>query len=160
MADEHAKSICHDSVRGLFEPLECICIDSRRARVAKRTICRTLGSEHVRTIWDYVYRRFGIAESENAINTMCCKLPRLSDLISLDACRSKIMLHLTGNQTKPLLRNVQREFHTLRKIYRLLIPCAAYTAILSSATFTFVPGGPSGHQDQATWEASSGLIPI
>ena len=88
---------------------------------AKRTICRTLGSEPVRTIWDYVYRRFGITKSENTRNTMGLKLPQLSDLISLDACRSKIMFHPAGNQVTSLFKMVHREFHTLRRIYRLLI---------------------------------------
>ena len=30
------------------------------------------------------------------------------------------MHHLTGNQEKQHFRNVHREFHTLRRIYRLL----------------------------------------
>ena len=90
------------------------------SKSAKRTICRTLGSEPVRTIWDYVYRRFGITKSENTRNTMGPKLPQLSDLISLDACRSKIMLHLAATQVTPLFKMVHREFHTLRRIYRLL----------------------------------------
>ena len=71
-------------------------------------------------IWDYVYRLFGIRNSENTRNTIGLKLPRLSDLISLDACRSKFMLHLTGNQERSHFKNVWREFHTLRRIYRLL----------------------------------------
>ena len=131
----------------VLEPLECIWIDSRRARVQNgpsaelsvlnrserfgTTFIDDLGSQNqktletqwsepVRTIWDYVYRRFGITKSENTRNTMGPKLPQLSDLISLDACRSKIMLHLAANQETPLFNMVHREFHTLRRIYRLL----------------------------------------
>ena len=130
----------------VLEPLECIWIDSRRVRVQngpsaelsvlnrserfgttftddlgsqnqKKKTLETQRSDMVRTIWDHVYRRFGLAKSENAINTLGSKRPRLSDLISLDAWRSKIMLHLAGNQETPLFKMVHREFHTLRRIY-------------------------------------------
>ena len=82
---------------------------------AKRTISKTLDSEPLRTIWAYVYRRFGLTNSENTINTVGGKPARLSALISLDACRSKIIDHPAGNQPSPYLRIVQPEVEYAKK---------------------------------------------
>ena len=92
---------------------------------AKRNVWHLLYSEAVRTLWDYVYRRFRREKTKNTSKPMGSKLPRLSDLISLDACRSKFMCHPAANQETPHFKTVQREFHTLRRIYRLLIRASA-----------------------------------
>ena len=119
-SSENETSICHNSVCGRCRALETHLDRQPSSESAKRTISKTLESEPLRTIWHYVYRRFGLAISENTINTVGAKPARLSDLISLDAWRSKIMLHLAGNQETLLFKMVHREFHTLRRIYRLL----------------------------------------
>ena len=65
---------------------------------------------------------------------MGLKLPQLSDLISLDACRSKIMRHLAGNKVTSLFKMVHREFHTLRRIYRLLKQALQVQRVCEAAT--------------------------
>ena len=48
----------------VLEPLECTWIDSRRARVQNGPSAELSVLNRSETIWDYVYRRFGITQSE------------------------------------------------------------------------------------------------
>ena len=114
-SSENATSICRISVRGRLRALETHLDRQPSSDNAKQTIYKPLDSEPVRTTWDYVYRRFGLTTTENTTKLDVLKPARLSDLISLDACRSKRINHPAGNQPTPYLRNVQREVEHAKK---------------------------------------------
>ena len=90
-------------------------------REHKRTFWQILSLEAVKAIWDYVCRRFRIVEAENITNVVGSKLPRVSDSISLDACRSERMHDPAAPQPAARIRTGQSSFSHISRIYNFLI---------------------------------------
>ena len=108
-----------------------IWVGRRRAR-AKSTFWQILSLEAFQAIWDYVCRRFCIVDAENITKPVGGKTPRVSDLISLDACRSGRMHHLAANQPAERVRSGQSSFRRISRIYNFLSVCpSSYKSALN-----------------------------
>ena len=81
------------------------------------TFWRILSLKAVQAIWDYVCRRFVIVDAEIITKLVGAKLPRVSDLISLDARRSERMHHPAAAEPTLRVRMGQSSFRRISRIY-------------------------------------------